>query len=346
MSDGAQAARNLDALDGLRGFAALLVMFGHMGNWGLFFEIRGAGQLGVMIFFALSGFLMAYLYVDRTNGWQGWAGYGIRRFMRVYPLYAFAALFAFLMASLGYRWVYGPIGVEQLIELLTLEYWRSVWWTIPVEMKFYAVFPFIALGAAILPDARWRIAYLLLLVLLGFSLGATAERTDLLRGLPFFLTGALAGYLQQQIHTGAIRPPGWVAPLCFALGAAGLVIVFPNMAAWIGWTPTLWLNPWSYAIGAALLVFGTANTSGIAQALFANPFARHLGFISFSVYLFHIPVLNVVRRLDGPAPVLFLLACLAVLLAANLTERFVENPSRALGSVWARKIADLGGKSR
>ena len=54
--------RNIDALDGLRGFTCLLVVFTHAGNSGLFLNTLGSGQLGVMLFFALSGFLMVHLY--------------------------------------------------------------------------------------------------------------------------------------------------------------------------------------------------------------------------------------------------------------------------------------------
>ncbi len=48
---------NINSLDGLRGFACLLVVFAHAGRMGL-----GAGVMGVQMFFVLNGFLMAYLY--------------------------------------------------------------------------------------------------------------------------------------------------------------------------------------------------------------------------------------------------------------------------------------------
>lgn len=53
----------IDALDGLRGFAALLVVMSHTSNEGMhlipFLDFRGTGKSGVFLFFLLSSFLLS-----------------------------------------------------------------------------------------------------------------------------------------------------------------------------------------------------------------------------------------------------------------------------------------------
>ena len=55
-------SKNIPQLDGLRGAAAMIVVLAHAGNLGLIWRNPQSGHIGVMLFFALSGFLMAWLY--------------------------------------------------------------------------------------------------------------------------------------------------------------------------------------------------------------------------------------------------------------------------------------------
>lgn len=62
-----QSYRYLPVLDSLRGLAAVVVVVSHSANRGYLPELfgRGFGGTGVTMFYALSGFLMAYLYLRR-----------------------------------------------------------------------------------------------------------------------------------------------------------------------------------------------------------------------------------------------------------------------------------------
>src|SRR5271155_4709859 len=70
---------SIPALDGLRGFACLLVLFSHAGWAGLCPRLPIAGHLGVMVFFTLSGFLMAYLYMPGRLSMRYWLAFLLRR---------------------------------------------------------------------------------------------------------------------------------------------------------------------------------------------------------------------------------------------------------------------------
>ena len=73
----AARSNNIPALDGLRGLAAVIVLVSHVSNnvglWGGVLG-HGGGQIGVMIFFVLSGYLMGFLYLDRPfNSAEVWS---------------------------------------------------------------------------------------------------------------------------------------------------------------------------------------------------------------------------------------------------------------------------------
>src|SRR5262245_2640690 len=84
----------MDSLDGLRGFAALIVVFSHTSNKGWFLapflDLRGIGKSGVILFFLLSSFLLTLPLL--RNGKEVlsrpvMSHYWQRRFFRIYPLY-------------------------------------------------------------------------------------------------------------------------------------------------------------------------------------------------------------------------------------------------------------------
>jgi len=177
---------HLRALTGLRLVAALLVVMFHFltihpspgaGPWQtiarLGARIVASGYTGVSFFFLLSGFILAYTYLDahgrlrvtRSGFW--WA-----RFARIYPVYALAIGVSFVPYQQWGAWheqfcVGGHPFLEGNRPLVTwlgaifmLQAWlpcSMTWnapaWSLSVEAVFYLLFPLIALGTARL---RWR----------------------------------------------------------------------------------------------------------------------------------------------------------------------------------------------
>ncbi|HEY7798111.1 MAG TPA: acyltransferase [Hyphomonadaceae bacterium] len=87
-------------LDGLRGFGAILVLFGHtIYYWGL--EWSASGVVIVDLFFVLSGFVLAYAYEPRFAAGMGAREFMTHRIVRLYPLYLLGTLigFAIFMAA-------------------------------------------------------------------------------------------------------------------------------------------------------------------------------------------------------------------------------------------------------
>jgi peptidoglycan/LPS O-acetylase OafA/YrhL len=81
------------ALDGLRGLAALMVVYGDMGYVGWVPLVVGCASIGVVLFFFLSSFLMGHHYMPGASrgmpdkkDLRYWGAFLSRRLMRVYPL--------------------------------------------------------------------------------------------------------------------------------------------------------------------------------------------------------------------------------------------------------------------
>src|SRR3954465_1021092 len=88
--------KRLPALDGLRGLAVLLVLLDHASDARIrLFEaanMNRAGKYGVYLFFVLSAFLLTHLLLLRPAAElaraRTWLNYALRRFLRIFPLYA------------------------------------------------------------------------------------------------------------------------------------------------------------------------------------------------------------------------------------------------------------------
>jgi peptidoglycan/LPS O-acetylase OafA/YrhL len=93
-------------LNMLRGIAALIVAVCHYSNHTNFLNGmlgRGSGQIGVMIFFILSGFLMSYLYMKKKFGKNEVSRFVIARAARVIPLFLVVVLCSYILQLFGIK---------------------------------------------------------------------------------------------------------------------------------------------------------------------------------------------------------------------------------------------------
>jgi peptidoglycan/LPS O-acetylase OafA/YrhL len=132
-----------DALDGMRGFAALLVVLSHLSHAGLFpipgLDLAGIGKPAVYLFFVLSAFLLTRQFLSRTPAALSerslWTRYFARRFLRIFPLFTFVLVTSYLV-GLGFGLALPfPISGGELVAHLTLRAGKSVLWSIPPEFQ-------------------------------------------------------------------------------------------------------------------------------------------------------------------------------------------------------------------
>ena len=338
-SSGRPRAGRLDFLDALRGVAVCLVLVQHLGEL-LFpavdaFSRHGVqlGQLGVMVFFLCSGFIIP-ASLERDGPGTGraatlaafWRG----RMFRLYPLYWLSLGCAAVLVGAG---AYAPAAKlspgDWLANATMLQAFAgsphalSLYWTLAFEMVFY-----LSLSALFLLGWHRYSATLSLAASAGCVVAAAAAVPLLGRSAPlglFCLATMFTGTVFFRWHAGAVRLRTLV--LCVGsaltggitlLGSAALQpgarAVVPLLTAWLG----------AYAIfGAALAL----------RARTVPRWLRRLGTISFSVYLVQALVLLAVPAL--PSPVLTAVVWVAVTLAVSeATYRLVERPAVRLGR-WA-----------
>jgi peptidoglycan/LPS O-acetylase OafA/YrhL len=316
---------NIPALTGLRAVAALLVVLFHYK-----YIVPGLGQspasgarviqagfVGVSLFFVLSGFILAYTYIDDDGSLRGsWKDFLFARFARVYPVYLFALVIAlpiFIDISLVH-----PVGVMKLKDTvrtavltpLLLQGWtpKRAWmwngpgWSLSAEAFFYLLFPSIAVWLAKQSPRRLRVVMLLscfaLLIpqlIFGASRpGGIGSVTSSSYGpwvaflkfsplihLPQFVIGVVTG-LAFIARWKVARSTGWQT---IAVIAAIAVILASSHRI-----PYLLLQGGLLAPLFALTIYALACGGGIVGRLLAHPVAVGTGEASYALYLIHMPL--------------------------------------------------------
>lgn len=328
-------------LNTLRGLAALIVVLSHYCNEsGKFAYLlgEGAGQYGVMLFFLLSGFLMALLYLDKPCNSSAISSFLIARVARVLPLYLFVVIgsFALLSAGIGTGIVYEIRSGADLLSHVLMLSGKSVLWTIPPEIQFYVLFVGLWKLYSLHSHYLWCAIGLLFAsgVLIDFqALSYTPldieVHTRLVSALPFFLVGMVLGNIYYR-HGESHLQSHW-----FVLLLAMIPLLYPGMAATLfGRTWRLWqdLEP---LLMVALIFAGLVFMVPRGGRLLESGVGDFLGRVSFSLYLLHIPVLNLLKPYIQAAPWLMFPVFLGISLAVSaLSFAVIETPSRRHLRSW------------
>lgn len=315
-------------LNGLRALAATAVVATHAAYWTGSYTSTLIGRalarmdIGVALFFALSGFLLSQpLFRALAEGRQTTrtAAYLWRRALRILPAYWLAVVTALLLlpgnrdASLT-DWL-RHLGLAQIYVRDEIGEGLTHTWSLCTEAAFYLVLPFLAARLLRLTRQHWQptrllaaigISSLLGVVWLVWSWADPQVVVPLDVWLPSFAGWFGAGMAMAVLSVSAPdwRPVRWAHELGSSLWTcwAGAAMLF-----WIACSPIAGpteLNPPTpataafksvlYAGVAALmlwpLVFGDQTTGWARRALASRP-AVYLGEVSYGLFLFHVPVL-------------------------------------------------------
>lgn len=345
------------ALDGLRGLAITIVVLYHVGSYlwvptaisfvhrGPIWTLRG-GFLGVDLFFALSGFLITVLLLGEADrrGSVSLRNFGARRLRRLWPVLV-ALLVAVLALALA-GWVYTAEGVQaSVFPVLSFTHNWAVaegrapvaghLWSIGVEGQFYLVWaamvvmalrtrrPHAVLAASAIAVIVAVLAWRAHLYGDGASVLSLYVRTSTRLDAP--LVGALAG-----VVASAGWLPRFAGRVATGAGAAGLVLVF-GAATLLRFTDAaLYRGLFTVvAVAAALGVLAAVRAGGgpLVGLLSFRPLAA-VGLLSYSLYVWHLPVFEIVRRntAEWPAAPRAALGVGVASAVAALSYRFVERP--------------------
>lgn len=329
---------HLDALDGLRGVAALVVVISHSANAGLLPEVfgRGLGQMGVALFYVLSGFLMGYLYLNRKFTEQEIRNFLVSRVARVLPLYYLVVLLAAgLLIFTGDSLVGFDTWEEFLLNLLLIQGTFLILWSVPVEVQFYIIFVVIW-GLSRRFDLYLIIGFLLLLelssVVLIYALSLAIPILSIFFWLHFFLCGLFISYLYHSheevfARLSRSRPVRAVALLAALLAFAAL----PELRSMFG-IPVLPSFADPITAGYPILVFILTLMGAWPFSFLAQRTMRWFGRISFGLYLLHMPLIQLVSRFEffsKAQPLGFIIVVSLAILLAWLARNHVELPAQS-----------------
>ena len=342
---------HLESLDGLRGLAVLVVLASHLSNGGQHLvpglSLSGIGKSGVYLFFVLSAFLLTRILMDRPfTGLREprlWADYALRRVLRIWPLYLVVLLLSWALTESGFAAWHYRIDTASLWRHLGLQEGTSVLWSIPVEFTFYLWLPLVAVGLAWLRRQRpawgWELlaaaGVMATVMLVWPASGYVPNDIRLGPYLPLFLCGALAARVDLALRERA-RP---LAPAAWAILGVGilaaLVLSIPQVWAWLAGTAidTRLNHRWFLFFGLAWsgLLLAVLHGPRWLRAPFAWAPMRLVGIVSFSLYLWHMPVLVGLRAagLSG-WPLAGWWALLVSIAVAMLSYLAFERPWRDL----------------
>lgn len=354
-------------LHGLRGLAALTVLLYHWAStypaaaktygavpflgteWNLFLFVN-VGWNGVHWFFVLSGYLLASKLLHDLTRFDARtiAHFWQRRVLRIYP-----AVWVQLTLLLPFSWWVGLAPDYEWQKVLAnyllwtdplpggVSFYNGVYWTLPLELSFYLLLPFIVLLHKRI--GFWRVMVLAMLITLAWRFGIawlidSGQSKLHLHRMRTLLPGMLMVFMAGYAIT---RFPQHIGDrLRYGLLAAAL-------AAYVFWHQLLmamqavlpkthgFMITWEVVLGLLIALIIALLLKPLApwRWLGSRPLVW-LGDMSFGIYLWHWPVLRQMRKLiPGPwntveGSWLALLVCLAITLPlAMLSYRWVEKPA-------------------
>lgn len=351
----------IKSLDGLRGFAVLLVLLAHTNNVDVGFYINenflfgGAGFYGVYLFFCLSAFLLTKQFLDKDltkhNYKKFLSHYIYRRIVRIYPLFVLSVL-TYYAVNLYLKTPYLVItDLRVVIETITLTDANGFYWTIPPEFKYYFVLPFAALFIIFFRKNVFVITSSLILVIIAVKLLSTDPTSkDLYNIVYIFLMGSYCAYINSLIEKKVKISNKYRIgfDLVSAVMLSLFIILIPHFFNSIFDTNhhrKYFAHDFLlFAIMSNLLILGTINGYGYLRSVFENRFLCFMGKISYSAYLWHILILIILYKIihNYQPWVKFSIFITLTICAAYLSYRLIERPilkSRFLESKWANLLS-------
>jgi len=338
-------------IDGLRAIAVFIVIFYHYGVWPW-----TGGFVGVDVFFVISGYLISSIIYPEVIGRRfSILDFYARRIRRIFPALGATLLFAAIAGAI----ILFPEDLIKFGESLfatalfssNFEFWREAnyfdssaiskpllhTWSLAVEEQFYLFFPPLLLAIRWLRRVESAAPILATLGAVSLAIAVVVLRTSPTAAFYLLPARAWEPLLGAFLLTSDLKPPNaLLANLCAVMGMIA-----------IGWaaldftrsTPFPGLSAILPCGGTALLIFAGSNRSSLVNAILS---ARPLvvgGLISYSLYLWHWPLLvfATYASSNGITDLSKALLIAASVVLAYASWRFVERPFRGRSAILSRR---------
>ena len=334
-------------IDGLRALAVISVFIFHLQG-----SYLPGGFLGVDIFFVISGYLItSIIYKQKLQNQFSFKTFYIRRCKRILPPLFLVLLFTFVI---GYKLLLPYDFYKLAISMISVvtfsaniqyslrsgDYFSgdsSEWpllhtWSLAVEEQYYFIFPILLFF--LMASFPKRLNLILIAVsVLSFAIAEYMSRTAGLQSYSYYLiitrmgellVGSLLALLQAQ---GRIKRTNNSLLTAFALSGVLLLFFLVNEHATFPGFIALFL-----CLFTGILI---NSKSQISRIVFENKLVIFFGLISYSLYLFHWPVLAFARYILNiesdkiPLPIIVQISCVAVVFLLSIFSYYlIEQPLR------------------
>jgi peptidoglycan/LPS O-acetylase OafA/YrhL len=353
--------RKIDALESLRGVAALLVVLYHVPAWNPIIHnisIIRSGFMMVDLFFVLSGFVIYTAYANRITTVYELAKFQFLRFGRLYPVH-FLFLILFLGIEILKYVLQHHFGIASLSKqpfeqnnlaafmrdvFMIKAFWpneqaitfNSPAWSISAEFYTYVIFGLIVLNFSRLKNYIFAAIGLSATMILFIY---QPEHHDfMLRCIAGFFIGCMLALGISKVKDLVILSPYWI-PACFVLIGVFMVLGHDAKAF------KVLIYPLTCLLIASILL----SRDHFWKHFLSHPALVWLGTISFSLYmshglvlwfyqqvirvLFHRPEMIVeglsIPQFEFPLAITLMIGFLSVcLLVAQITYKLIESPCR------------------
>lgn len=344
------AHERIVALDALRVLAALIVLAQHfrvifeltwpdwMSEW--VFDDKAA----VMLFFVLSGYVLALSLGNKAPSFTAYVKFGVRRILRLYPLYWAALLLAFFVLwSIHQTGPYQVAGLPVLyldsqspqlkqwllhstlvIPGINSDFALPTLWTLMTEARISMIFPLLAW--AILRCKPWQAGAITAALVLGSDwLDRHVVGTAALIGM--FALGTLLCRVPSSLWS-RLNHGAWWSLILLGIALYSLISFRFEM-------PSVWMANYLSGLGSLILIAGAIHWPLMRSTLTRLQNLLRVD-LSYGIYILHYPVLVAMKKLCSsyiPAPpLLAFILVLGVTAALGLLLHFViEKPAIELG---------------
>lgn len=333
-------------IDGLRAFAVIPVILFHFGlNW-----IPG-GYIGVDIFFVISGFLITSILIkDYDQGIFSFSNFWLRRIRRILPVLVIVVLVTIAISKfLLYApdiYYLGEQGIASLLSFANISQWLTAgnyWgyaaenspllhtWSLSVEEQFYLVFP-LFIFITLKYFRSWLAPLVLVFSVLSALLFIYGSKTH--PDATFYLLPTRAWELGVGafLAISVYKNPGFFQSkkrsTLQLLSLSGLIVVglsYFFIDGHDGISPFLILP----VIGAGIIIAFSSNNTFVNKVL-SFPAVVYVGKISYSLYLWHWPVLVLSRNLSLKTQTQYsiFLELGLILILSIISYHLIEKPTR------------------